>query len=344
MRNFMLIIAGIFLCVAFSWTALVLKNHKYIGQLSPVTEDGTAAVSETLYPLKPSGLAQQGKKVYISMGCASCHTQQVSRKGFGGDFLRGWGDRGSVPRDYVRQKRVLLGNMRIGSDLSNTGTKEHDTAWHLIHLYDPRVKISNSNMPRYKFLFTKQKIDERHGPSPDALELSGSCAPPEGYEVVPTNRANALVAYLLSLKQNYDFPETLVGGAKEAKVLTGKEIYALRCVMCHQANGNGLPGTFPALAGSKWVIGSKERTINVVLSGIGGPITVKGEAFNSAMPAWGPTMSNKEIADVLTHIRSEWGNEADAVTEEDVAKERDDKGVKATTWTAAELLELYPMK
>ena len=68
MRNFVLLITGIFFCVAFSWSVIVMENHKTIGQLTPVTKKGTVKVAETLYPLKPSGLAQRGKQVYISMG------------------------------------------------------------------------------------------------------------------------------------------------------------------------------------------------------------------------------------------------------------------------------------
>ena len=184
-------------------------------------------------------------------------------------------------------------------------------------------------MPAYKFLFTKQEIDKRYGPSPDALELPEHCRPPPGYEVVPTDRAIALAGYMLSLSQDYEFPETRaaqVGAGAGPDVpqgpMSGEQVYATKCTLCHQANGEGLAGTFPPLAGSKWLSGNPERAINIVLSGLVGPITVKGTGFNGAMIAHGPMLSNKEIAGVLTFVRSQWGNSDAEVTEEAVATER----------------------
>lgn len=104
--------------------------------------------------------------------------------------------------------------------------------------------------------------------------------------------------------------------------LDGGAIFASHCAACHQATGQGLPGVFPPLAGSEWVLG-KERTLAaIVLHGISGAFTVDGKAYAGAMPAFGPQLKDAEIAAVLTHVRSTWGNKAAAITEATVAEVR----------------------
>lgn len=113
------------------------------------------------------------------------------------------------------------------------------------------------------------------------------------------------------------------------------------CAPCHQPTGQGTPGLFPPLAGAEWVLEKDpSRLIRIVLGGIQGPIQVKGAAFNNAMPPWGPTLNDEEIAHVLTYVRQAWGNDASAVTTEQVAKVRKDTASRAAPWTAAELLQI----
>jgi cytochrome c oxidase cbb3-type subunit 2 len=213
MKSFTLVFCGIFLTLVLSWSGLVFMTHHQLGGLEPVTEyldpdTGESLRGEQVYPRVPLGLAEQGKLVYISEGCVYCHTQQVRRKGFGSDYERGWGERQSVPRDYIRQDRVLLGTMRTGPDLMNVGDRpiSASKAWHHRHLYDPRAVNTDSIMPPFAFLYEKRKIG-KSGPSPNAIELNPEFAPEAGYEIVPTQRAEALVAYLLSLKLGYNLPE-----------------------------------------------------------------------------------------------------------------------------------------
>lgn len=196
---------GIFLTIAFSFSGIVLTSQIQYGRLKPVAmEEG-----EDRYPREPVGIAQQGNEVYISMGCLYCHSQQVRRKGYGADFDRGWGNRQTVPRDYILQRRVLLGTMRTGPDLMNVGERLSDPHWHYLHLYDPQLTTAGSIMPPFKFLFKLQKIEDQ--PSPDALKFPPNYhgAPEPGYEVIPTDRCNALVHYLLSLRLDYQLPEAL---------------------------------------------------------------------------------------------------------------------------------------
>lgn len=110
----------------------------------------------------------------------------------------------------------------------------------------------------------------------------------------------------------------------QSQAADGKTVYAT-CQACHQADGNGLPGAFPPLAGSEWVNGPVENLIRIQLRGLTGPITVKGQQFNSVMPP-NATMSDDEIAAVLTYVRSNFGNSSSAVTPEQVKALRSEVG------------------
>lgn len=225
MKNMPLLLCGIFFALAFSFCGLILLSNRQLGHLTPSTEtlvpseekldpNGLPLMvmpeGELRFPQALPGLAQQGKAEYISLGCMYCHTQQVRRAGFGGDFERGWGRRQTVARDYIQQNRVLLGTMRTGPDLADVGSRifqQGGRDWHHLHLYNPLITSEGSTMPPFSFLYKVQKTDNE--PFKDALKFppGSKYAPPEGYEVVPTRRAKALVEYLLSLKINYSLPE-----------------------------------------------------------------------------------------------------------------------------------------
>jgi len=88
----------------------------------------------------------------------------------------------------------------------------YSAAWHHVHLYAPRSINPDSNMPAYRFLYEKRRIAGER--SAEALQLSGSDAPPEGWEVVPTYDAKCVVAYLMGLNQSHPLKEVRsVGGA-----------------------------------------------------------------------------------------------------------------------------------
>jgi cytochrome c oxidase cbb3-type subunit 2 len=88
----------------------------------------------------------------------------------------------------------MLGRARIGPDLANIGLRRPDATWQLVHLYDPKLETPGSIMPRYPFLF--QSRPRGAHPSPDALPIPGD------REIIPTPRARALVAYLMSLRSD----------------------------------------------------------------------------------------------------------------------------------------------
>ncbi|MEM8549708.1 MAG: cytochrome c, partial [Verrucomicrobiota bacterium] len=118
------------------------------------------------------------------------------------------------------------------------------------------------------------------------------------------------------------------------------------CAACHQADGNGVSGAFPPLAGSQWVVGSEERLTKILLRGLQGPIVVMGNTYNGNMPSYGENgldWSDRDIHAITTYVRQEWGNGAPPVTEETVAAVRASI-TRPNEWTAPELLELHPMQ
>ncbi len=113
-------------------------------------------------------------------------------------------------------------------------------------------------------------------------------------------------------------------GAQQAAELSphdrGKKIFAANCQTCHQANGLGVAGQYPPLAGSEFTTGGSRRPAMIVMKGLQGPVTVKGQKFGAAvMQPWDKTLTDQKIADVLTYERSEWGNNASPVTAEQIA-------------------------
>ncbi len=119
----------------------------------------------------------------------------------------------------------------------------------------------------------------------------------------------------------------------------GAAIYAATCIACHMANGQGVVGQFPPLVNSDWVIGPDERLIRIILHGVMGEIEVEGEMFNGAMPTWGPTFKDEELAAVATYVRKSWGNKAAAVTTATVTRVRLQHRARTKPWTPAELLK-----
>jgi len=324
---------GIFGTFAFSWIGLTVIPTWQIGHLNPESdEEGT-----DIYPRPQSGMFHRGEHVYAANGCVYCHSQQVRADYIADDIERKWGNRRSAPRDYIFERPVLLGKMRMGQDLANIGARApapeespapagaaspaaqgaavssspaaapakagppsspasapatapagspgsspatastaspgaspvsaaspnaspppgqgtgvaspspgqmanttpggsspaapsaqtpgapwpiqtaglppmYSAAWHHVHLYAPRSINPDSNMPAYRFLYEKRRIAGER--SAEALQLSASDAPPEGWEIVPTYDAKCVVAYLMGLNQSHPLKEVRsVGGA-----------------------------------------------------------------------------------------------------------------------------------
>jgi cytochrome c oxidase cbb3-type subunit II len=208
---------GIFGTFAVSCVALILVPQVQIGGIKEHENPDEG----TRYPVINS---RPGREVYIREGCYYCHTQQIRDPQNGSDIGRGWGTRRTVARDYIFETPPLLGSNRLGPDLTNVGNKswrnepaddfvvkppKRDRAWHLLHLYNPRLHIAESVMPPYRYLFKEVKRGAQA--AENALPIAASEA---GYEIVPTAEALQLVDYLLSLDRTTPLPEA--GGSKPA--------------------------------------------------------------------------------------------------------------------------------
>ncbi len=315
---------GIFGTFAFSWIGLTVIPNWQIGHLNPESdEEGT-----DIYPRPQSGMFERGERVYAANGCVYCHSQQVRADYAANDIERKWGDRRSAPRDYIFERPVFLGKMRMGQDLANIGARApapeespspagvaspaaapaaqgaavssppatqaaspspgsspgtapatsapesspsgssaanaspppgqrtgvaspspgqmanttpggsspvaptaqtpgapwpiqtegippmYSAAWQHVHLYSPRSINIDSNMPSYRFLYQKRRITGER--SAEALQLSGSDAPPKGWEVVPSYDAKCLVAYLTGLNQSHPLKDVRSIGVASA--------------------------------------------------------------------------------------------------------------------------------
>ncbi|RZL92014.1 MAG: cytochrome c [Variovorax sp.] len=138
-------------------------------------------------------------------------------------------------------------------------------------------------------------------------------------------------------------PDTLAQGAAPASgaSIDGRQLFVAKCQACHQASGQGLPGVFPPLAGSSWVKGPAEVSVQILLHGLNGPIEVAGATYNGSMPAFGEQMNDAELAAVLSFIRSEWGNTSPGVEAEHVQVARKASAQRSEPWPNVADLEKF---
>jgi mono/diheme cytochrome c family protein len=120
-------------------------------------------------------------------------------------------------------------------------------------------------------------------------------------------------------------------------VQAGRALYTSRCQLCHQPTGEGLPGVFPPLIDNETVTGPPTPLVLIILHGLSGPLTVAGQMYNGAMPAWEDIMSDAEIAAVVTFIRQWETNQAPPVSPELVTALRAASVERKTPWTIPEL-------
>jgi len=123
----------------------------------------------------------------------------------------------------------------------------------------------------------------------------------------------------------------------------GAKLYSQNCASCHQGSGIGQPGTYPPLAGSEWVLGSKSRLSAILLKGLGGPLTVKGGSFGTQqMPAQETALSPEKLANLMTYLRSAWGNTAGPITVDEVNAAKTKFASHSAAFTEQELLAIAP--
>ncbi|HKJ46688.1 MAG TPA: cytochrome c [Balneolales bacterium] len=135
-------------------------------------------------------------------------------------------------------------------------------------------------------------------------------------------------------------PDTsYVSGApdKTAAVTDGADIFTANCSSCHGMIGEGINGVFPPLNGSSIAKGDKETLVKIVLKGLQGPVTVRGETYNNIMPAFGSTLSDAQMAAVLTYLRSLSQNNAGEISSDEVSDIRNKIKTRNQPWNASEL-------
>ncbi len=272
-----------------------------------------------------------GKQSYIANGCVACHTQQVRNV----DMDKVWGKRPGIAADYAGITRTsfwintatLMGTERTGPDLTHVGSRQPSTAWNLLHLYQPRAVIDQSIMPAYPWLFEiKNNLEESDVevivPEEFRKNVSG--------KIVASKEVLNLITYLQSLKQTplpdgkstaaflYKKQESPSPKDEQPSMLPdGQLLYATNCQACHQANGEGLKGAFPPLKGSAIVTGEDlELFVNIIMLGY------DASPAYATMSAVGTdnNLTPEEVTAIINHEKTNWGNNAQPVTVEEVSK------------------------
>jgi mono/diheme cytochrome c family protein len=113
-------------------------------------------------------------------------------------------------------------------------------------------------------------------------------------------------------------------GGMAAALANGKAVYTKTCLACHQADGRGVQRMNPPLIKTDYVLGEKNRLINIVLKGFSEDVEINGEYYSNTMPAH-DFLKDQEIADVLTYVRNSFGNKASIVSLAEVQKQRSAK-------------------
>lgn len=215
---------GLTACFGFAWLAVVVVPFFKLRNPSPVSfQEGVDAESGIYHP-KREGRIVNGYEIYAENGCYQCHTQVVRTTYAGKDLFRpDWGgisddiDRGDTRResnvfDYSGLNFAPIGVTRLGPDLMNFGRRikaekgANAEAWVFLHLYNPQLipELTGwSVCPSYRFLFDKREITGAR--SDNALEVET----PANREIVPGQKARALVSYLLSLSHDNDLPASM---------------------------------------------------------------------------------------------------------------------------------------
>jgi mono/diheme cytochrome c family protein len=208
-----------------------------------------------------------------------------------------------------------------------------------------------------------EAYEQRGDDQPDVQRLHGpiyreKMEPRDGYQPVPTPFLLAMLALLLwggwyLGRYSADFNPAALEGPRafrpraEAAVaapetppdtmLVGGRVFNV-CIACHGADGKGVPGKYPPLVDSEWVLGDERIVVRILLQGMRGPVDVLGETYDGEMPGWAQ-LTDERIAAVLTYIRGSWGNSAESVATDLVASIRAAE-TRTRAWTASELLDL----
>jgi cbb3-type cytochrome oxidase cytochrome c subunit len=199
---------GLFATFAFSWLGLAVIPNSQIGHLNPQSDEEGGDV----YPLVQSGMAGRGRHVYVSNGCMYCHSQWVRPDYIASDIDRKWGDRRSAPRDYLYDRPVLLGKMRLGPDLSNIGKRAPaDDA------NAPAQGAGGSALPAAAAAPSAQPVSA--AASSSASPAAAATAPPKPAPAAPATAGQAAAAPSAGGSPSAAPPQNAPAGPSEATSL-----------------------------------------------------------------------------------------------------------------------------
>ena len=176
----------------------------------------------------------------------------------------------------------------------------------LIAVYGLAIFCAGMYLGRYSGSFNGESLDPMTGPPPKKTAAAGPGGGEQAAELSPRER--------------------------------GKKVFSANCQTCHQANGQGMPGQYPPLAGSEFTIGGSRRPAMIVLKGLQGPVKVKGQQYGSAVMQPWESLGDQKVADVLTYERSEWGNNASPVTKEQIAALRKELASHPASFTEHDIM------
>jgi len=316
LHTWMLVIClAIFVAVFGVMFYSILKHRKSLGHESAkFHESTTVEIAWTVVPfLIVIGMALPATKTVVAMKDTSNADITIKGTGmqwkWGYDYLNGEGQgiaflsNLSTPREQITDPSLTKNeNYLIEVDNPivvpvNKKIRMVLTANDVIHSWMiPAFGVKQDAIPGFvrDTWFKAEKIGTYRG---QCAELCG--------------KDHAFMPIVVNVVSEADYTKWVDGKKKEmaanaddpTKTFTvdelvqrGAKVYASNCVACHQANGKGVPGAFPALDGGPLVVGPKAGQIDIVMHGKG------------AMPAWGPVLSDTEIAAVITYTRNSWSN------------------------------------
>lgn len=318
LHNWMLgICLAIFLAVFGVMFYSILKHRKSLGHKSASFHESTAVeIAWTVVPfIIVIMMALPATKTVIAMKDTSNADITIKATGmqwkWGYDYLKGDGEgisflsNLSTPREQVVERTAVKNDnylLEVDNPVVvpvNKKIRIVTTANDVIHAWGvPALGVKQDAIPGFvrDTWFKAEKIGTYRG---QCYELCG--------------KEHAFMPIVVNVVSDEDYKNWVGGKKKEmaakaddpSKVWTidelkqrGEKVYTANCVACHQANGKGVPGAFPALDGSPGTNGPKADQINVVLNG------------KNAMPPWKGVLSDTDIAAVITYTRNSWSNKA----------------------------------
>jgi cytochrome c oxidase subunit 2 len=318
LHNWMIgICVAIFLAVFGVMFYSILKHRKSLGHKSAsFHESTTVEIAWTVVPFIIVVLmALPATKTVVAMKDTSNADITIKATGmqwkWGYDYLKGDGEgiaylsALSTPRDQIQGLAPKGDNYLLEVDHPlvvpvNKKIRIVTTANDVIHAWGvPALGVKQDAIPGFvrDTWFKAEKVGTYRG---NCYELCGkehAFMPIVVNVVSEEDYAKWIVAQKSAMAAKSDDPNKTWTVAELAA--RGEKVYAANCVACHQANGKGVPGAFPALDGSQMVNGPQDGQIAILLNG------------KNAMPAWKGTLSDTEIAAVITYTRNNWSNKAD---------------------------------